>query len=88
MLMTIHAHQIPIWFLVLSLFLPRLSLFIGWLHAWVFFIAQPWLTVVWLILPRVLVLIFIHAHQGFSPWFFIHLVVAIMVWGGSAASRR
>ena len=57
------AHGIPFWFLVLSLFLPRLSLFIGWIHMWWFFIPQPWAAVVWLFLPRVLVLIFIHVHR-------------------------
>jgi hypothetical protein len=79
---------IPFWFLVLSLFLPRLSLFIGWLHAWAFIIPSPWSGVVWLFLPRVLVLILIHAHQGFSGWFFIHLVTAIVVWSGSAAKMK
>jgi hypothetical protein len=39
--------------------------------------------VIWVMLPRVLVLILIHAHQGFSSWFWIHLIVALMVWGGS-----
>lgn len=81
-------HTIPLWFLVLSLFLPRLSLFIGWLDHWWLVIAQPWLTVLWLILPRVLVLILIHEHQGFSTWFWIHLVVALMVWGGSTSKAQ
>jgi len=27
------AHGIPLWFLVLSLFLPRLSLFVGYLYS-------------------------------------------------------
>ena len=82
------THGIPIWFLVLSLFLPRLSLFIGWIHLWWFFIPQPWAALLWALLPRVLVLIFIHAHQGFSPWFWIHLATAIVVWSGSGASHR
>src|ERR1700761_2832694 len=63
------THGIPIWFLVLSLFLPRLSLFIGWIHMWWFFVPQPWAAVLWAFLPRVLVLIFIHAHRGFDIWF-------------------
>ena len=82
------THGIPIWFLVLSLFLPRLSLFIGWIHMWWFFVPQPWAAVLWACLPRVLVLIFIHAHQGFDFWFWIHLVTAILVWGGSGASHH
>src|SRR5579859_7267019 len=82
------AHGIPLWFLVLSLFLPRLSLFIGWIHMWWFFVPQPWAAVLWAFLPRVLVLIFIHAHQGFDLWFWIHLVTALMVWLGSGASHN
>jgi hypothetical protein len=39
----------------------------------------------WVFLPRVLVLIFIHAHHGFDVWFWIHLVTAIVVWGRSGA---
>ena len=81
------THGIPIWFLLLSLFLPRLSLFIGWIHMWWFFVPQPWAAVLWLCLPRVLVLIFIHAHQGFDLWFRIDLVTAVAVWGGSGASH-
>jgi hypothetical protein len=82
------THGIPIWFLVLSLFLPRLSLFIGWIHMWWFFVPQPWAAVLWAFLPRVLVLIFIHAHHGFDLWFWIHLLTAILVWSGSGVSHN
>jgi hypothetical protein len=82
------AHGIPLWFLVLSLFLPRLSLFVGWIHMWWFFVPQPWAAVLWAFLPRVLVLIFIHAHQGFDLWFWIHLVTAVVVWLASGASHK
>jgi len=40
---------------------------------------------------RVLVLYLIYMDQGISLWFIIHLVVALMVWGGSgsySARRR
>jgi hypothetical protein len=82
------THGIPIWFLVLALFLPRLSLFIGWIHMWWFFVPQPWAAVLWAFLPRALVLIFIHAHRGFDLWFWIHLVTAILVWSGSGVSHN
>ena len=83
-------HGIPLWFLILSLFLPRLALFIGWIHMWRSIIPQPWAGVVWLFLPRVLVLILIHAYLGFTLWFWIHLVTAVLVWssGSAATSRR
>jgi hypothetical protein len=45
---------------------------------------------VWLFLPRVLVLYLIYVDQGLSLWFLIHLVAAVLVWGGSGSyhSRR
>jgi len=76
---------LPFWFLVLALFLPRLSIAILWfenalapfhLHG----LIPP---ILWLILPRALVLYLIYISQGIGLWFIIHLIVAIMVWGGS-----
>ena len=78
------AHGIPLWFLVLSLFLPRLSLFVGWIHMWWFFVPQPWAAVLWAFLPRVLVLIFIHAHQGFDLWFWVWAsAMGVILWRGT-----
>ena len=37
----------------------------------------------WLLLPRALVLYLIYLDQGISLWFLLHLVVALMVFGGS-----
>jgi hypothetical protein len=44
----------------------------------------------WLLLPRALVLYLIYLDQGIHLWFLIHLVVALLVWGGSGGyhSRR
>jgi hypothetical protein len=44
----------------------------------------------WALLPRALVLYLIYLDQGFSTWFLIHLIVALLVWGGSGGyhSRR
>ena len=39
---------------------------------------------VWALLPRLLVLYLIYVDQGVSLWFIIHLVVALLVWGGSS----
>jgi len=46
--------------------------------------------VVAVLLPRILVLYMIYLDQGISLWFIIHLVVALMAWGGSGRyySRR
>lgn len=95
--MTIHAlsvvHWLPIWFLIFALFLPRLSLFVMYVqhslgHFEIVVGILPLLA--WLFLPRALVLYLIYLDQGFSLWFIIHLVVALVVWGGSGNyhSRR
>ncbi len=86
-------HTLPLWFLVFALFLPRIALLLLWLetplapfhlHGIV-----PLLCAIFL--PRLLVLYLIYLDQGISLWFIIHLVAALMVWGGSggySARRR
>jgi hypothetical protein len=79
-------HLLPLWFLVLALFLPRLSLFLMYLQhpPGQFSIVIGVIPLIfWLLLPRVFVLYVIYIDQGVSLWFIIHLVVAIMVWLGS-----
>jgi hypothetical protein len=85
-------HSIPLWLLFFSLFLPRLTL----LYA--FFVHQvpsahlPNLAalILWALVPRVLMLIYIYVNLGFDLWFIAHLVALILVWGGSGhrASKR
>jgi hypothetical protein len=86
-------HVLPLWFLVFALFLPRVALFVLWLQAGLVAFRLhgivPLLFAVFL--PRVLVLYLIYVDQGISLWFIIHLVAALMVWGGSggySARRR
>ena len=89
-LMVIHA--LPLWFLVFSLFLPRISLFLLWLEGPLaaFHLHGLLPLIVAILLPRVLVLYLIYLDQGISLWFIIHLVAAVVVWGGSGSyhSRR
>ena len=80
------VHWLPLWFLVVSLFLPRISLLLMYVqHS----LGQFSITVgllpllFWLILPRAVVLYLIYLDQGISLWFLLHLVVALMVVGGS-----
>jgi hypothetical protein len=42
------------------------------------------------LLPRILVLYLIYLDQGVSLWFVIHVVAALLAWGGSGGyySRR
>jgi hypothetical protein len=80
-------------FLVLSLFLPRITLILFYLvHSIPYnnvpFIGDFLLTI---FLPRVLILIYIVENYGTgSPWFWIHLVVAVLVYifSGKKVSKR
>jgi hypothetical protein len=78
-------HTLPLWFLVFSLFLPRIALLVLWLEgALIPFHLHGFLPlVVAVLLPRILVLYLIYMDQGISLWFIIHLVAALMAWGGS-----
>jgi len=86
-------HVLPLWFLVFSLFLPRIALLVLWLETSLApFEMHGALGLVFsVLLPRVVVLYLIYLDQGFSLWLIIHLVVAFLVWGGSgrySARRR
>jgi hypothetical protein len=86
------VHRLPLWFLVFSLFLPRIALVVAWLQGVLIpFHLQGLLPLlVAILLPRALVLYLIYLDQGISLWFLIHLVVAIAVWsgGGHQIQRR
>ena len=85
-------HSLPLWFLVFSLFLPRVALAVAWLQG----VLQPFHLhgavplVIAVLIPRILVLFLIYTDQGLSLWFLIHLLAALLVWGGSGGyhSRR
>ena len=90
--MEIHAtwvvHFLPLWFLVVALFLPRISLLLMYFQHTLgrFEIVVGIIPLlVWALLPRALVLYIIYRDQGISFWFLLHLVVAVIVWGGSSS---
>jgi hypothetical protein len=84
--LTLISHQLPFWFLVFSLFLPRVSLAVMWFQG----LLAPFHLVGWIplvvaiLLPRALVLYLIYLDQGVSLWFLIHLVVTVAVWAGGS----
>src|ERR1700759_663864 len=84
------THAIPLWFLVLSLFLPRLCIAIAWFqHTMGQFIPAAVGLVpilVWLLIPRILILFWIYQDQGITIWFLIHAIALLVAWGGG--SRR
>ena len=79
-------HEIQLWLLVLTLFLPRLGLLIAWFSGQIPFNTVPFAgdALMAIFLPRVLMLIYIGTDLGTSnPWFYLHLVVALIAWGFS-----
>ena len=74
--------SLPLWFLILALFLPRVSLILAFfanllppfsLNGWV----PPTLGA---LMPRVLVLIMIFQDRGFSPWLIVHGIAMVIVY--------
>ena len=89
------THALPLWFLVLSLFLPRLCIVVAWLQhsvpAYIPAAVGLIQIIVALILPRLLILFWIYSDQGIGLWFLIHAVGLIVAWGGGGQrvySRR
>ena len=76
---------LPAWFLVLSLFLPRIALFAAYIGGGAFpHLMSLWLSVpMSILIPRILILIAIATVMGICPWFWIHLVVTLFVWFAS-----
>lgn len=85
-------NRLPLWFLVFALFLPRLAMLVAWFQGMLtpFHLQGIVPPLFWLLLPRALVLYLIYVDQGVHLWFWIHLLVALLVWGGSGSyhSRR
>jgi len=85
------THDLPLWFLVLALFLPRVCLAVAWLqHTLAPFHLHGWVPlIVAIVLPRVLVLVLIYQDQGLTLWFLLHLLALLFAWssGGSRIFR-
>jgi hypothetical protein len=86
--LTFPVHAIPLWFLVLSLFLPRICILLAWLqHSMTQFIPPvvgiiP--VIVALLIPRLLILFWIYQDQGITIWFLLHVIALLLAWGGGS----
>ena len=72
---------LPIWFLVLSLFLPRIALISvsiagGFPHLCTLWLSVPMAALI----PRILILIAIATVMGLCPWFWVHLGMMCFIW--------
>ena len=79
----LHSLGLPFWFLVLSLFLPRISLLVLYLqgHTGNTFTISLVPTLVALLIPRILILFWIYTTMGLGIWFLIHAIALLIAWG-------
>ena len=84
------GQDITTWFLVLGLFLPRVTLTAAYLtHSMPPNNVPFILDVLGLVfLPRVLICIYIAFNMGYNEWFWLHLVVALVVYGFSSSKGK
>ena len=90
--MNFPIHHLSFLFLVVALFLPRIALLVTYLENGLtpFHLAGLLPPIMWLILPRVLVLYIIYLDQGVSGWFLLHTLALLLAYSGGTtyANRR
>jgi hypothetical protein len=84
---------VDIYFLIFSLFFPRIVLLVYLVQGWYPANAVPqWADILLgVLMPRVLILIYIYQNMGVdNVWFIAHLVVLILTYfgGGRETHRR
>ena len=86
------ASQQPIetWFLVLGLFLPRVTLVAAYFTYHVPPNDVPFVLDVigTIVLPRVLICIYIAHNMGYNEWFWLHLAIALAVYAFSSSKGK
>lgn len=85
--------MIDTWVLVLTLFIPRISLAIAYFTGHYPPNSIPFIgdLLLYVFLPRVLMIIYIYDIYGYqNPWFWIHIVAALLVYfkGSSETYKR
>jgi hypothetical protein len=70
-----------LWFLIVSLFLPRVSLALEWLGGHHLPFAHPWDILCWVFIPRLMVLVMVFRWKGFGFWFWLQLFAALLAYG-------
>lgn len=83
------THALPLWFLVLSLFLPRICIVVAWLQhsvpAYIPSAVGLIQIIVAALIPRLLILFWIYSDQGIGIWFLIHAIGLVFAWGGGGS---
>jgi len=81
--------QLPLWFLLLSLLLPRICLVVAYfLNNLVIYKLTGWVPLaIGALVPRALVLILIFQDRGFSLWLLVHAIVMACAYVGASKSK-
>lgn len=77
-----------LWFLLLSLLLPRTAIVIGWFFGFHYPFLHPWDLLAWVFVPRLTVLIMVYRWRGYGFWFWLHLFAALMAYGAGGRTIR
>ena len=83
--------HLVLWFLLLGLLLPRLTLFIAWLQTGIPVNPLPDLVnfVLWLIFPRFLIAFFIYTDMGTNNiWFWAYIITGVAGMLGESGYAR
>ncbi|HTT77994.1 MAG TPA: hypothetical protein VMF50_18670 [Candidatus Binataceae bacterium] len=84
-------HILPLWFLLLSLLLPRVSLVIGYLRGELTpFSLSGWIPpTLAVLIPRALILVLIFEDRGFGWWLLVHaLAMACTYLSAGSKGKR
>jgi hypothetical protein len=81
---------ITTWFLVLGLFLPRVTLVAAYLTHTIPPNNVPFILDMLgaIFLPRVLICIYIAYNMGYNEWFWLHLAIALAVYAFSSSKGK
>ena len=81
--------QLPLWFLLLSLLLPRICLVVAYyIDKFALYSLTGWVPpVLGVLIPRALVLIIIFQDRGFSPWLLVHAIIMAAAYNRAHRSR-
>ena len=82
--------QLPLWYLLLSLLLPRICLVVAYyVDKLALYSLTGWVPpVLGVLIPRALVLIIIFQDRGFSPWLLVHAIIMAAAYNKAHRSRR
>jgi hypothetical protein len=82
--------SLPLWFLLLSLILPRISLVIAYFqHELDAFSLSGWIPpTLAVLIPRALVLILIFQDRGFGGWLMIHAIAMVCTYLSAGSSKK